>query len=84
MTYRSKTVKRVRNKRQARLECFFCKSKANPDYKDPEVLRRHMTGRGKILAAKHTGVCAKHQRGLRKAILRARFLALVPYVEKPL
>jgi small subunit ribosomal protein S18 len=78
-------MKRTRKKpRRVNKDCYFCKSKTLPDYKDPSVLRRSMTDRGKLLSGKLTGVCSKHQRKLRKQVLRARFLALVPYVEKPL
>ena len=74
---RKKLVKKVNAK------CFFCESGAEPSYKDPAVLFRYMTERGKILGAPRTGLCAKHQKRLRREILRARYLALVPYVVKP-
>jgi small subunit ribosomal protein S18 len=35
---------------------------------------------GKILPARVTGLCAKHQRQLSTAIKRARNLSLLPYV----
>jgi len=35
---------------------------------------------GRILPAKITGTCAKHQRQLATAIKRARILALLPFV----
>ena len=35
--------------------------------------------RGKVLPRRISGTCAKHQRGLRVAIVRARQLALLPY-----
>jgi small subunit ribosomal protein S18 len=44
------------------------------------VLRRFITDRGKILGRAKTGICAKHQRGLRTAIKRARILALLPFI----
>lgn len=75
---------RRRSSRVDPKDCYFCKSNETPNYKEAAVLRRYMTERGKILSATRTGVCARHQRLLRKEILRARFLALVPYVEKPL
>jgi len=40
-----------------------------------------MSGRGKILSSKLTGVCARHQRALTKAIKRARYMALLPYIQ---
>jgi|UniRef100_A0A7C3YZ97 small subunit ribosomal protein S18 len=62
--------------------CVFCERAVKViDYKDP-TLRNFLTERGKILPAKVTGVCSKHQRALSKAIKRARNLALLPYVVK--
>ena len=79
-----KVVRRKKVIRKVNAKCFFCDSNSEPDYKNPEVLRRYMTERGKMLAASRTGLCAMHQRALRKEMLRARYLALVPYVVKPL
>ncbi|NLI56327.1 30S ribosomal protein S18 [bacterium] len=62
--------------------CYFCKNKIdNIDYKDPELLRKFITPRGKIVPRRNTGVCAKHQRRLSLAIKRAREMALLPYVQ---
>ena len=59
--------------------CKFCAQKIEPDYKNPEMLRRCTTERGKILPARITGTCAKHQRALTQEITRARVLAYLPY-----
>ena len=60
--------------------CPFCKGKNDYiDYKDPSMLRRYITERGKIAQRHRTGTCAKHQRVLAQAIKRARYLALLPY-----
>lgn len=64
-----------------RKACSFCVDKiVHIDYKDGSRLRRYLTDRGKILPRRVTGTCAKHQRGLANAILRARRLALLPYI----
>lgn len=60
--------------------CPFCKSKKEPDYKDPVSLSKFMSDRARILSRERSGVCAKHQRRLSLAIKRARHLALLPYV----
>jgi small subunit ribosomal protein S18 len=62
--------------------CRFCVGKAQIDYLDSGALRRFTTERGKILPARMTGTCAKHQRLLGLAIKRARALALLPFVAK--
>ena len=42
--------------------CKFCQPGAQKaDYKNPDMLRRYITERGKILPARITGTCAKHQ-----------------------
>ena len=62
--------------------CVFCKSKSKfIDYKDIETLKTMITPNGKISPRRATGTCAKHQRELAVAIKRARFVALLPYVE---
>ena len=61
--------------------CRFCTEKiATVDYKDLERVARYVTERGKILPSRLTGNCALHQRVLTRAVKRARFMALLPYV----
>ncbi len=50
------------------------------DYKDVRLLQRFISERGKIVPSRITAVSAKKQRELSKAIKRARFLGLLPYV----
>jgi len=50
------------------------------DYKDVKLLQRYISERGKIVPSRITAVCAKKQRELAKAIKRARYMALLPYV----
>lgn len=50
------------------------------DYKDVRVLSKFLSERGKIIPSRVTCVCVKKQRELAKAVKRARFLALLPYV----
>lgn len=43
--------------------CRFCADADLPlDYKRPDILRDYITERGKIIARRITGTCAKHQR----------------------
>ncbi|HLD77678.1 MAG TPA: 30S ribosomal protein S18 [archaeon] len=61
--------------------CRFCSDKVEHiDYKDLERIGRYVTERGKIIPSRLTGTCARHQRVLTRAIKRARFMALLPYV----
>jgi len=50
------------------------------DYTDVKLLSRFISERGKIVPSRITAVSSKKQRELAKAIKRARFLALLPYV----
>jgi small subunit ribosomal protein S18 len=60
--------------------CRFCADKELVlDYKKPDVLRDFVTERGKIIARRITGTCAKHQRRLTTEIKRARQMALMYY-----
>ncbi len=61
--------------------CRFCTQKLLADYKNPDLLRRFITDRGKILPRRITGTCAKHQRELSVQIKRARALALLPFTK---
>ena len=68
---------------------FFRRKKSCPftgdnapkiDYKDVRLLQRYISERGKIVPSRITAVSQKKQRELAKAIKRARFLGLLPYV----
>ncbi|MDH3493227.1 MAG: 30S ribosomal protein S18 [Acidobacteriota bacterium] len=50
------------------------------DWKDVDYLIRFIPERGKIMPRRISGVSAKDQRRLARAIKRARVMALLPYV----
>lgn len=70
----------IRKRINRNKKCFFCEQKTIPDYKETESLKRYLSERGKIVERVYTGVCQKHQRQLTKAIKRARFMALLPFI----
>lgn len=73
-----KRQRRPQRRYQRRRQSMFV-----PDYidwKDVEYLSRFIPERGKILPRRISGVSAKDQRRLAKAIKRARSMALLPYV----
>lgn len=49
------------------------------DYKDFKTLQRYITPYGQIESRKKTGLSAKQQRQLTKAVKRARHIALLPF-----
>ncbi|MDE2029817.1 MAG: 30S ribosomal protein S18, partial [Alphaproteobacteria bacterium] len=69
--------------RRGRKSCPFTgKNAPKIDYKDPGMLKRFISERGKIMPSRITAVSTKKQRELAQAIKRARFLALLPYADK--
>lgn len=78
-------TKRVVKKRESHFPvrkkfCRFCTDKVQfINYKDTKRLEAFITERGKILTSRISGNCAKHQRRIREAIFKARFLSLIPY-----
>jgi len=60
--------------------CEFCHSGIETiDYTEVDILKRYIDNRARIKNRRRTGVCAKHQRQLSRAIKIARELALLPY-----
>ncbi len=52
------------------------------DYKDIEVLKQFLNPHGRIMPRTRTKVTAKQQRSLEVAVKRARFMGLLPYVQR--
>ena len=52
------------------------------DYKDVKLLQRYVSERGKIVPSRITAVSTQRQRELARAIKRARYLGLLPYMVK--
>ena len=63
--------------------CSFCEENIKYiDYKDIKTLRKYLSPYARIMGQGRTGTCAKHQRGLARAIKRARYMGLLPYVTR--
>lgn len=60
--------------------CPFESGTLKIDYKDPKMLHKFVSERGKIMPCRISMVSSRKQRSLSQAIKRARFLALLPYV----
>ena len=75
-----RTTKKLFKRRKI---CPFCEKGAPKiDYKDVKLLQRFISERGRIVPRRISYVSADHQRALAAAIKRARFLALLPYVNE--
>ncbi len=59
--------------------CQLCAGKGL-NYKDVEILKKYINEKGKILPRRMTGACAKHQRYITEQIKKARFMALLSFV----
>lgn len=85
-------IKKLRKKRQRlkkKLRCRFCPHGCDKsprpvyvDYKDLKTLRQMIDREGNMLPRRKTGNCAKYQRAVREAVIRARFIGLLPYVSE--
>jgi len=65
------------------MQCFFCSQNSKTvDYKEAELLKKFISSQGKIIDPKYTGICAKHQRMVAKAIKRARIMGLLSFVKR--
>lgn len=73
--------KRKSSRFREQAKCRFCRQKVKEvDYKEIGALGKLTTSQGKLFSRKRSGNCARHQRSCKRAIKRARFLALLPYV----
>lgn len=52
------------------------------DYKDLELLGKLINRQGKLLARRKSGCTAASQHAVTRAVKRARFMALLPYVSE--
>ena len=52
------------------------------DYKDVDLLKQFVNPHGRIVSRKRTGLTAPQQRSVETAIKRARFMGLLPYIQK--
>ena len=68
---------RPRMSEMPKRKCKLCEDQVQVDYKQPELLKRFVTERGKIVSRHSSGACAKHQREITRAIKRARVMLLV-------
>ena len=85
-------IRKLRKKRarlRKKLKCRFCPdgcgNSPRPiyvDYKDLRTLRSMTNREGHVLSRRRTGNCAKYQRAVRRAVLRARFIGLMQYVSE--
>lgn len=62
--------------------CRFCADAeqiSSIDYKNSPFLKAFLTERGKILPARISATCVRHQRRVSQEIRKARTMAILPY-----
>jgi small subunit ribosomal protein S18 len=52
------------------------------DYKDVDLLKQFVNPHGRVMSRTRTNLTAKQQRQVEAAVKRARFMGLLPYVQK--
>jgi small subunit ribosomal protein S18 len=61
--------------------CFYCVSNVRDvDYQDVYNLRKFISSYMKIAPRRRSGLCAKHQRKVARAIKQARIVGLMQFV----
>ncbi len=89
-TYTKAQIRKLRRKRaklRKKLRCRFCPDGCDNsprpiyvDFKDLKTIRSMVNRNGNLISRRRTGSCAKYQRAVRRAVIRARFMGLLPYV----
>ena len=85
MSTRSRARKRsrVRSRQKKKDPLFVDGVRPRPmyvDYKDVELLKKLVNRHGKIVGRRKSGCSATSQHAVTRAVKRARFMALLPYV----
>ncbi len=76
-----KNLRKLLKKQSERNKCRFTRARVySIDYKDVATLQKMVSQQGKMYGRKRTGTRSHFQRKLKRAIKRARFMALLPYV----
>lgn len=70
-----------RGRRRGRQRSYYCPEGKCFDYKDINTLNQFLSETGKIKPRRQTGNCARCQRELAREIKRARYLALLSYID---
>lgn len=52
------------------------------DYKDVDLLKQFINPHGRIVSRRRSGLTAKQQRAVEEAIKRARFMGILPFIQK--
>ena len=89
MTFSNRRIKIHASKKKRIIPIVQRTSQSKPvlvqrtiDYKNIVLLRKFITVEGKILPRRISGLTAKQQRNMAKAIKNARMIGLLPFIKK--
>lgn len=64
-------------------KCYFLSNGIRyVDYRNVHLLNQFLDAYGKVMPRKKTGLCARYHRQVERAIKRARYMALLPYIRQ--
>lgn len=72
----------TKNNLKEKKHCHYCSNNCQVDWKDTQTLQRFFSHYARIVPRRSTGLCAKHQRAVARAIKRARIMGLMPFVKQ--
>lgn len=75
------TGPQLQNRRRL-VDYFVMNKDTEIDYQNADLLRRFLSPEGKILPARRTGLNAKNQRKITRAIKQARSIGLLPFTNR--
>tara|TARA_Y100001934_G_C11609508_1_gene431423 strand:- start:209 stop:448 length:240 start_codon:yes stop_codon:yes gene_type:complete len=75
------TGPQLQNRRRL-VDYFVVNKDAEIDYQNADLLRRFLSPEGKILPARRTGLNARNQRKITRAIKQARSIGLLPFTNR--
>lgn len=52
------------------------------DYKDVDLLKQFVNPHGRLVSRRRSGLTSKQQRAVEAAVKRARFMGLLPFIQK--
>lgn len=73
-------MKNIKNSPKLQLKSTGTPFQGTVDYKNITLLRKYISTEGKILPRRITGLTAKQQRAIAKAIKNARMVGLLPFI----
>lgn len=73
----------MRKQPKQKQHCYLCVNGIQDvDFKDAELLRKFLSSNMKIRPRRKSGLCARHQRQIARAVKQSRIAGFIPYIPK--